>query len=132
MTQPNNAANRETPCRACGHTDPHDVPPIQLCRSCPCDGSPENLAQASGVDATDGLTSQRAYNPEAALRREIEARQHPPHLDGSYREGIYEGLRLALRIVAGTPDEHPDEDFPDDPTSVNVHRYPACRVASDA
>lgn len=73
-----------------------------------------------------------AGGPVAALKREIEARERPPHLDGQYREGIHAGLQLALRIITGTPDEHPDEQFPDDPGSVNVHRYPTCRVATDA
>lgn len=33
-------------CPECGHDDPHDVPPIQLCRSCPCDGPSSDETRA--------------------------------------------------------------------------------------
>lgn len=44
-----------TPCPACGHDDPHDVPPIQLCRSCPCDGVPAGFAFDPAEGSVDTL-----------------------------------------------------------------------------
>lgn len=87
----------------------------------------ESVAQDSEIRSLFAQAGRRAVAQEIA--HEAEARQHPPHLDGNYRTGIWEGLRLAERIATETPDEHPDADFPDDPGSVNVHRYPSCRIA---
>ena len=70
-------------------------------------------------------------NEILALEAEIFAREETPHLDGNYRTGIYEGLRLAWRIVQGIPDtDYPGVDA-DDPGPYTA-KYPTARISPDS